>query len=55
MPGYEYICNDCKKKFTLQLTIGEYQKRKSTSCPHCNSKDLRRIYTTFTAVTSKKS
>ena len=55
MPLYEYILVKCKKSFTLLVTIGEYEKQKSFSCPHCDSKDLKRIYSTFTAVTSKKS
>ena len=55
MPAYEYICCECKNKFTKQMTIGEYDKKKSISCPQCKSKDLKRIYSSFTAVTSKKS
>ena len=55
MPTYEYNCGECKNRFTLQMTISEYDKKKSLSCPKCKSKDLRRIYSVFNAVTSKKS
>ena len=55
MPIYEYLCGECKKIFSIQITISEYEKKKSLSCPECKSKDLKRIYSTFTAVTSKKS
>jgi putative FmdB family regulatory protein len=55
MPAYEYICGECKNRFTKQMTISEYDKKKSISCPQCKSKDLKRIYSSFTAITSKKS
>ncbi len=55
MPVYEYICVECKNRFTLQMTISEYEKKKTISCPKCKSEDLKRIYSAFTAVTSKKS
>ena len=55
MPIYEYICGDCKNRFTLRMTINEYDKKIFHSCPECKSKNLRRIYSAFTAVTSKKS
>jgi putative FmdB family regulatory protein len=55
MPLYEYICCECKDRFTLRMTIREYDNNESILCPKCKSKDLRRFYSAFTAVTSKKS
>ncbi len=55
MPVYEYICGECKNKFTLRMTIRKYDNKESILCPKCKSKDLKRIYSSFTAVTSKKS
>ena len=55
MPVYEYRCNKCKKVFSLQMTISEYIKKKSIKCSHCKSGSVKRIYSTFSAVTSSKS
>ena len=55
MPTYEFKCNKCKKKFSLQLSISEYEKIKSFACPDCKSKNTKRIFSGFTAVTSKKN
>lgn len=55
MPTYEFKCKKCEKKFSLQLSFSEYVQKKSLTCPHCKGKDLVRIYSGFTAVTSKKS
>ena len=54
MPTFEYRCNKCKKVFSLHMTISEYEKRKSFNCPHCKSKSVKRIFSSFTAVTSSK-
>ncbi len=55
MPTYEYGCKKCNKVFSVQMTISDYEKRKSFTCPHCKSKSGKRIYSRFTAVTSSKS
>ncbi len=55
MPTYEFKCNKCEKKFSLQLSISDYERKKSFTCPHCKSKSVKRIFSGFTAVTSKKS
>ncbi|HQF41281.1 MAG TPA: zinc ribbon domain-containing protein [Ignavibacteriaceae bacterium] len=55
MPIYEFKCNKCGKPFSLQMTISEYDTTKSFVCPHCKSKSVKRVFSSFTAVTSKKS
>lgn len=55
MPTYEFRCRKCNKVFSLQMTIIEFEKRKSVKCVYCNSTDLKRIFSRFTAVTSSKS
>jgi putative FmdB family regulatory protein len=55
MPVYEFRCNKCNKIFSIQIKVFEYEKSKSHFCPECKSKDVRRIFSQFTAVTSKKS
>lgn len=54
MPNYEYKCVSCNKKFTLILTVKEYEKRK-VKCIKCNSTKVKPMIGTFYAKTSKKS
>jgi len=43
MPTYEYRCNDCGRKVTLQYkTYAEYDQTTPT-CTHCGSGDLTRL------------
>jgi putative FmdB family regulatory protein len=55
MPIYEFRCAKCNKVFSLQMTISEYEKRKSVKCVYCKSTSVKRIFSKFTAVTSSKS
>lgn len=54
MPNYEFVCNSCKKTFTNALTFAEHDA-KTTACPDCGSHDVDQRWSTFSAVTSKKS
>jgi len=54
MPVYDYRCQNCKKKFTLTMTVSEHDKSK-VACPKCGSKKVEQQYGAFFAVTSKKS
>jgi putative FmdB family regulatory protein len=54
MPTYEFVCKKCKKKFSLIMSISEYEKKKA-KCPKCKSTDVKQQITSFQAVTSKKS
>jgi putative FmdB family regulatory protein len=54
MPTYEFVCEKCKKRFSLILSISEHEKKKY-ACPKCNSKKVRQQVTAFQTVTSKKS
>jgi putative FmdB family regulatory protein len=55
MPAYEYICNKCKKEFTIYLSIKEYEANAKVQCSYCKSKNVVRKLTSFFAKTSKKS
>lgn len=55
MPAYEYVCKDCGKKFTVFLSVKEYEGHPKIKCPHCTSDNVERTITTFFAKTSKKS
>lgn len=54
MPQYEFQCQECRKKFSLTLTLTEYEKGK-IKCPHCGSKKAEQRWAAFFAVTGKKS
>ncbi len=54
MPRYEFSCLACKKKFSVFLTVSEYEKGK-IKCPKCGSKKVEQRWAAFYAVTSKKS
>ena len=44
MPTYDFLCNDCKKRFEIFLTYAEYGK-KPAPCSHCGSVNTRRRMT----------
>ena len=54
MPTYDFVCEKCKKKFSLALTISEHEKTKFR-CPKCKSTKVKQEITTFQVQTSKKS
>jgi putative FmdB family regulatory protein len=54
MPVYEFRCLECKKKFTLPMSIKDFDKRRY-SCPHCKSRKLEEQFTSVSVVTSRKS
>lgn len=45
MPIYEYICNSCKKSFSLLQKVGSSEK--DTVCPECGSRDVRKKISSF--------
>jgi len=54
MPVYDYRCSKCNKKFSVTMTISEYEKKK-VKCPKCGSTKVEQQVAAFYAVTSKKS
>jgi len=54
MPVYEYKCERCGETFSLVMGVKEKEKAK-IQCPKCKSSDVKPVYSTFFAVTSKKS
>ena len=54
MSQYTFHCQDCNKEFTQQLHITE-RDSSDVTCPHCGSKRVAQLVTSFSAVTSKKS
>ncbi len=54
MPQYEFTCLTCKKKFSVVLSISQYEKRKF-KCPKCGSTKVEQRWAAFYAIASKKS
>ncbi len=54
MPVYQFFCKECKKSFTLTLSLEAYEKGK-LACPKCKSKKVEQRLQAFYAVTSKKA
>ena len=55
MPAYEYACKDCKHEFIVFLSIKEFESNPKIRCPHCQSDNVQKKISEFTAKTSKKS
>jgi putative FmdB family regulatory protein len=54
MPTYEYLCEACKKKFSLIQSFSEHDKGK-VICPKCKSNKVKQQISLFTTKTSRKS
>ena len=54
MPTYDYQCQDCKRKFSVQHSIAEHDKVK-VDCPKCKSKKVKQQVSPFLTKTSRKS
>ena len=54
MPVYEFMCQTCNHKFSIAVTLSEYE-RKNFTCPKCKSDKVKRQISSFQAITSKKS
>ena len=54
MPTYDFICNNCNQNFDVFLTFAEYGK-KTITCAHCKSKNVRRRMTKVRIAKSEDS
>jgi putative FmdB family regulatory protein len=54
VPTYEFRCEDCRRAFTLVMSMAERDKGK-ISCPACKKRNVKQQMTTFQTKTSKKS
>ena len=54
MPGYEYTCSACRKKFTLTMSVSEHDSKRVT-CPKCKSRKVVQRFTSVYTQTSRKS
>ena len=54
MPTYDFQCEECKKHFSVELTIKQHEAAR-VRCPKCESRKVRQLVSQFFAVTSRKS
>lgn len=54
MPTYDFVCNACNQRFEVFLTFSEYGK-KTVTCSHCGSKNVRRRMTKVRIARSEES
>jgi putative FmdB family regulatory protein len=54
MPTYAFLCNNCNQRFEVFLTYAEYGK-KTVTCTHCKSKNVRRRMTRVRIAKSEES
>jgi putative FmdB family regulatory protein len=54
MPTYDFICNNCEKRFDIFMTFSEYGK-KTVHCTHCESDNVRRRMTKVRIARSEES
>ena len=54
MPTYDFICNNCEKRFDVFMTFSEYGK-KAVQCTHCQSDNVRRRMTKVRIAKSDES
>jgi putative FmdB family regulatory protein len=54
MPVYDFKCEDCRKRFSVTLSVEE-RSRGKIKCPKCGSRKIEQQYASIYAVTSKKS
>ena len=57
MPTYDYKCKECKKIFTIHVSVDEHDKNPKPACQHCGSNKTAQMFshTGVSVVTSKKS
>jgi len=54
MPVYEFECRKCGQVFEVVMSMAEAAVQ-TVACPMCSSDDIEKVYSPFSAVTSKKS
>jgi putative FmdB family regulatory protein len=53
MPSYDYRCSECKKKFSVMLSIKEHDAGK-VKCQKCGGKKVEQQISHFMTKTSRK-
>ena len=54
MPYYDYVCQSCDTAVRLFIAYADYDDAQP-QCPHCNSKELKRLVSRVTLAKSEDS
>lgn len=54
MPEYEFECQDCGERFSLEESMSEHEKHEET-CPKCGGEQVETLLNPVFVKTSKKS
>jgi hypothetical protein len=54
MPRYEFFCHNCKKLFSIVLSLVDYEQG-GILCLHSGGEEVEHCWSAFNAITSKKS
>ena len=54
MPNYEYRCQACDRVSMMTMRVNEHDTAE-VRCPHCKGTDVHQVFSSFVAMTSKKS
>lgn len=54
VPTYEFRCEDCRKNFSVVMSMAERDKG-NVRCPVCRKKNVKQQLSTFLTKTSRKS
>lgn len=53
MPIYEFICENCERKFSILVIT--YEDHKNIRCPHCGSENVKRVFSPFGGINANSS
>lgn len=54
MPTYDFRCGNCKKRYSMTMSISQ-RGGKRIRCPKCGSSKAEAVFSSFFAKTSRKS
>ena len=56
MPEYDFYCQDCKKDFTVWMSMSDYEANRGRhKCPGCGGDNVERTVSPVIVQTSRKS
>lgn len=55
MAYYDYQCEQCRQRFTVQQSFAQHDRRPKPKCSKCRSQQVRRLIEAVHLKTTKKS
>ena len=55
MASYDFVCGNCRKRFSVTQTFEEHDRQPKPKCPKCGSRKVEQQISTVFVKTSKKS